>query len=100
LKHSKSININNYNLWFLSKKKGLKFPRQLTTEVFLDSLLSKFSSVVNYNRFHNSAVNYRETFLSFTYVSQPNEICQQQFSITFGHKMSHCINLAPTTLWF
>jgi len=33
---------------FVNKKKGLKFPPQLTVEVFLDSLLSKFSSVVNW----------------------------------------------------
>ena len=47
---------------FVKKKIGLKFPRQLTAEVFLGSLLSKFSSVVNCNRFHNSAVNYRGHF--------------------------------------
>jgi len=55
---------------FVNKKKtGLKFPRQLTAEVFLSSLLPKFSSVVNYSRFHNSTVNCRGTFLSFTCVN-------------------------------
>jgi len=39
---------------FVKKKIGLKFPRQLTAEVFLGSLLPKFSSVVNCSRFHNS----------------------------------------------
>ncbi|KEH23813.1 hypothetical protein MTR_7g095490 [Medicago truncatula] len=45
-----------------STYKGLKFPRQLNVEVFLDSLLPKFSLVVNCSRFHNSAVNCRGTF--------------------------------------
>jgi len=66
------------------KKKGLKFPRQLTAEVFLGSLQSKFSSVVNCSWFHNSAVNCRGAFSSFTCVSQPNQMCQQQFSEKYG----------------
>ena len=50
-------------MFFVKKKKtGLKFPRQLTAEVFRGSLLSKFSLVVNCNRFHNSAINCRGAF--------------------------------------
>jgi len=64
---------------FCQKKKGLKFPRQLIAVVFLDSLLLKFSSVVNCSRFHNSAVNCRGAFSSFTCVFQLNQMCQQQF---------------------
>jgi len=39
------------------------------------------ASVVNCSRFYfSSALNYRGTFSSFTYVSQANQMCQQQIS--------------------
>jgi len=40
----------------------------------------RFSSVVNCSRFlHSSTVNYRGAFPSFTCVSQPNQMCNNNF---------------------
>jgi len=81
----KSININNDNLWFLSKQKKSRFevssvvncrnfPRQLTAEI---------SSTINFYRFTSSTVNCRNIFLSFTYVFRSFQIREHQFT-TYG----------------
>jgi len=59
------------------KKKGFEVSSVVNCRSF------QFSSVVNCNWFSSSAVNCRRVFSSFTCVSQPNNMCEQQFSIPF-----------------
>jgi len=117
LKQSKSININNDNLRFLSKKKsGLKFPRQLATEVSVIVTVEVFA-VVNCNRLTSAIVNcrrgilvfywcvsalwevYTAIFVSFSFEPKAPSSQEAQKATLLAHKGLSIVKFVVLTCW-